>query len=84
MEPEVIATRLLKLEDYVRHLRQLHQAPLDEYIEDENLQAIVERRLQLAIQVCMDIASYLIAQLSLSAPVLPNQPGERCNPICEK
>lgn len=57
-----------KLDDYARHLRQLQKASADEYLEDENLQAIVERRLQLAIQVCMDIANYLIAQLGLSSP----------------
>ncbi len=55
----------------MRHLRQLQQVPLDEYLEDENLQAIVERRLQLAIQVCMDIANYLIAQLGLTSPDEP-------------
>lgn len=68
VDTRVIATRLQKLEGYVQHLRTLQQAPLDEYIEDENLQAIVERRLQLSIQVCIDIASYLIAQLGLQAP----------------
>ncbi|MCP4210344.1 MAG: DUF86 domain-containing protein [Halieaceae bacterium] len=49
-------------------MRSLQAATLDEYVGDENLQAIVERRLQLAIQSCMDIASYLIAQLGLGAP----------------
>jgi len=68
MDTTVIAMRLQKLDGYVRHLRQLQQASLDEYLVDENLQAIVERRLQLAIQVCMDIANYLIAQLGLTSP----------------
>lgn len=62
---------MTKLDDYVRHLRALQTAPLDEYLDDENLQAIVERRLQLATQACMDIASYLIAQLGLGAPDEP-------------
>lgn len=35
---------------------------------DDNIQAIVERRLQLAIQVCIDVANYLIAHLGLRAP----------------
>lgn len=60
-----------KLESYVRHLHDLKQVPLDEYLDDENLQAVVERRLQLSIQVCMDIASYLIAQLGLRSPEEP-------------
>ena len=71
MDTTVIAMRLQKLDGYVRHLRQLQQADLSEYLEDENLQAIVERRLQLAIQICMDIANYLIAQLGLTSPDEP-------------
>lgn len=71
MDTTVIATRLQKLDGYVRHLRQLQQASLAEYLDDENIQAIVERRLQLAIQVCMDIANYLIAQLGLTSPDEP-------------
>lgn len=46
----------------------MQDVSLDEYLDDGNIQAIVERRLQLAIQVCMDIANYLIGQLGLSAP----------------
>jgi len=63
--------RLKKLDGYLRSLRQMQAVPLDEYLDDDNLQAIVERRLQLAIQVCMDIGSYLIAQLGLTAPDEP-------------
>lgn len=68
----MITARLSKLDDYVRHLRELRHAPLDEYLDDENLQAIVERRLQLAIQACMDIAGYLIAQMGIPTPDAPD------------
>jgi len=65
---EVIVTRLQKLDIYVRHLRQLANVTLDEYLQNEDLQAIVERRLQLAIQVCVDLANYLIAHHGLRVP----------------
>lgn len=71
MDTAVIATRLQKLDAYVQHLQTLQQVSIDEYVEDDNLQAIVERRLQLSIQVCMDIAGYLIAQLGLRSPAEP-------------
>ena len=71
MDITVITMRLTKLDSYVRHLRALQTAELDEYLRDENIQAIVERRLQLSIQACMDIASYLIAQLGLGVPDEP-------------
>ena len=62
-----------RLDNYLKGLRPLQKIPLEEYLADENIQAIVERRLQLAIQVCLDIANYLIAHLRLTAPEeLPN------------
>lgn len=57
-----------KLDAYQRGLLPFQQIPLKEYLADENMQMIVERRLQLSIQVCMDVANYLIARLSLRAP----------------
>lgn len=41
---------------------------LDEYREDDDIQTIVERKLQLAIQTCMDIANYIIARQKLHIP----------------
>jgi uncharacterized protein YutE (UPF0331/DUF86 family) len=60
--------RLQKLDDYQRSLKQFQNIPLDEYLRDDNVQAIVERKLQLSIQVCLDIANYLIAHLGLRPP----------------
>jgi uncharacterized protein YutE (UPF0331/DUF86 family) len=37
----------------------MQDVPLDEYLDDDNIRTIVERKLQLAIQVCMDVANYL-------------------------
>lgn len=71
MDTMVIATRLRKLNDYLRSLRQMQAVSMDEYLDDDNIQTIVERKLQLAIQVCMDIGSYLIGQLGLTAPDEP-------------
>lgn len=49
----------------------MQAVPLLEYLGDDNIQTIVERKLQLSIQACMDIASYLIGQLGLTAPDEP-------------
>ena len=68
MDLRVIATRLQKLDKYVRSLRRWETIPKETYLQDEDIQAIVERRLQLAIQICIDIANYLIAHHGLSAP----------------
>jgi len=71
VDTKVVTTRLRKLDSYLHSLRQIQEIPLDEYLENDNIQTIVERKLQLAIQVCMDIASYLIGQLALMAPDEP-------------
>jgi uncharacterized protein YutE (UPF0331/DUF86 family) len=59
---------LSKLDAYQRGLLPFQQLPLEEYLADENLQMIVERRLQLSIQVCIDIANHVIAHLGLRVP----------------
>jgi uncharacterized protein YutE (UPF0331/DUF86 family) len=72
VDTTAIAMRLQKLDSYLRTLRQMQTVPLTEYERDDNIQTIVERKLQLAIQACMDIASYLIGQLGLAAPDEPH------------
>ena len=68
LDTRVIAMRLQKLDSYQQSLRQLQKVSRDDYLQDDNIQAVVERKLQLSIQVCIDIANYLIAQLGLRAP----------------
>jgi uncharacterized protein YutE (UPF0331/DUF86 family) len=72
VDTTAITMRLRKLDSYLRTLRQMQAVPLDEYLSDDNVQTIVERKLHLAVQACMDIASYLIGQLGLTAPEEPH------------
>jgi uncharacterized protein YutE (UPF0331/DUF86 family) len=72
VDTTAIEMRLRKLDSYLRTLRQMQAVPLDEYLRDDNIQTIVERKLQLSIQSCMDIASYLIGQLGFTAPDEPH------------
>jgi uncharacterized protein YutE (UPF0331/DUF86 family) len=71
VDTTVIAMRLRKLDSYLRTLRQMQSVSLDEYPRDDNIQTIVERKLQLAIRACMEIGSYLIGRLGLAAPDEP-------------
>ena len=71
MDTTVIIMRLQKLDAYLQSLRQVQTVPLDEYLDDDSIQTYVERKLQLAIQVCMDIGNYLIGQLGLAVPDEP-------------
>jgi len=68
-DKSVIMIRLAKLDEYVSRLKRFENIELKDYLNDYDLQAIVERNLQLAIQVCIDIANYIIARRKLTFPV---------------
>ncbi|MHB1420673.1 MAG: type VII toxin-antitoxin system HepT family RNase toxin [Bacillota bacterium] len=68
MDIRVIEARLRKLNAYVGKLKIYRNVSSDEYLLNEDMQAIVERRLQLAIQVCMDISNYVIAHQRFDVP----------------
>lgn len=48
VDKETVERRLLKLEQYVRQLRELAKVSFDEYLNDRVLQDSAERILQLA------------------------------------
>lgn len=62
VSPEVVRRRLRLLEKYVQRLGQLRaQTKIDAFISDEDVQAIAERYLQLAIESLLDIGQHIIA-----------------------
>ncbi|MGH7897266.1 MAG: type VII toxin-antitoxin system HepT family RNase toxin [Candidatus Binatia bacterium] len=68
LDREVVDRRLLRLEALVRRLERDAKASQEAYHADEDLQARVERRLQVAAQVCLDLANYVIARGDLEVP----------------
>lgn len=68
VDGETVKRRLLKLEQYLRLLRELSKVSLDEYMKDQILQDSAERNLQLAAQVCIDIGNHVIADRGYRAP----------------
>lgn len=68
VDRETIERRLLKLEQSLRKLKELSKVSWDEYIIDEGIQDRVERNLQIAAQICIDIGSHIIADREYRAP----------------
>jgi len=68
MDKNVIEARLKKLDDYQKSLQRFQGLSLTEYRKDDDIQTIVERKLQLAIQTCIDISNYIIARKNLHIP----------------
>lgn len=62
VSPEVIRRRLRLLEGYLKKLKRLRdQTKMDVFLSDDDLQDIVERNLQLAIEAILDIGQHIIA-----------------------
>jgi len=68
MDKNVIEARLKKLDGYQKSLQRFQGLSLTEYRKDDDIQTIVERKLQLAIQTCIDISNYIIARKNLHIP----------------
>jgi uncharacterized protein YutE (UPF0331/DUF86 family) len=68
MTPEEIQTKLTQLAEALGKLRALPQSNLDDFrADDRNVDAAL-RRLQVAIQILIDVGSHLVARLGLGAP----------------
>ena len=68
LDKEVIYRRIKRLDRVLTALEKHAQMNLEEYLKNDDLQAAVERRLQIAAQTCIDIANYLLARLRLELP----------------
>ncbi len=55
MDPDVIMSRLRKLDTLVGRLKKYQGISYEDYSSHEDIQAIVERLMQLSIQACIDI-----------------------------
>ena len=68
MDPDVIMSRLRKLDTLVGRLKKLQGISYEDYSAHEDMQAVVERLMQLSIQACVDIGNYIIARQELEIP----------------
>lgn len=59
---ETLREGLAKLESQLKSLREKQDIGLESYKRDGDLQAIVERRLQNAIQACIDLGMHIVAE----------------------
>lgn len=68
MSPEQLQAKLVQLADAIAKLRALPQDSLEEFRgDDRNVDAAL-RRLQIAIQILIDVGSHVVARLGLGAP----------------
>ena len=68
IDKNVIARRLAQLEKNIQKLRKIASTHYEEFIWDEDMLSIVERNLQIAIQICLDVGNHIISALGLREP----------------
>ena len=67
-EESVVGERLKLLAEYIGDLRELQGVNLEEYQANKLIRKAVERTLHTAIETCLDIGHYIIAQEGFRAP----------------
>lgn len=68
VDPERAFERLGRLHRLLLGLEDSRAIGQDAYLADEDLRAQTERRLQLAIQICIDLGAQLLSELGGRAP----------------
>ena len=73
VDREIIRTKIAQIQHRLRRLQEKRSAPLELFQTDEDLQDIVLRNLQNAIQGCVDLASHIVVDEGWAVP--PTQAG---------
>jgi uncharacterized protein YutE (UPF0331/DUF86 family) len=68
VDPDLIRRKLAELAEYVSQVSEYRDLTVERYLADWRTQRIVERTLQMAIEVCLDVASHIVADRRLRAP----------------
>ena len=64
----VVRRILSSLNESLEHLKSKQAISFNEYKKNRDIQAIVERRLETAIQACIDTGNHIISQQNLGSP----------------
>lgn len=64
----VVERILNSLNDSLEQLKNKQGVPAERYKKDKDIQAIVERRLETAIQACIDIGNHIVSSENMGAP----------------
>lgn len=69
VDQTLILRKLAELEEYLEQIREFSLISADEYTGDWKTRRIVERTLQIMIELCIDIAGHIISDRKLRVPV---------------
>ena len=68
VDRDLVLRKLADLDQYLTQVSEYRGIGVQEYRTDWKIQRIVERTLQMAIEVCVDVANHVIADRGLRVP----------------
>ena len=68
VDRQLLATRVAKIREELRHLGRLDALSLDQFLASSVEQHAVERALEIIIEVCLDIGHHVISREGLRRP----------------
>jgi uncharacterized protein YutE (UPF0331/DUF86 family) len=68
VDRDLLLRKLADLDLYLSQIAEYRETDLQDYLGDWKTQRIVERTLQMAIEVCADVANHVIADRGLRVP----------------
>lgn len=68
VDPDRVRSKLGHLETYLKGLDEKQDCSLEEYRHDRDVQDIVERRFEKAVQACLDITSHIVTTENFRDP----------------
>ena len=68
VDKSLLLRKLAELEEYLRQVGDFSNISVKEYSEDWKIQRIVERTLQMMIEICVDIAGHIISDTGYRVP----------------
>ena len=69
VDQTLILRKLAELEEYLRQIDEFSSVSVEDYSGDWKTRRIVERTLQIMIELCIDIAGHIISDRRLRVPV---------------
>ena len=68
VDKELILKKLSEIEEHLQELEEFKDISIDDYRNDWKIQRIVERTLQILIEICIDVANHIISDEKWRVP----------------
>jgi len=72
VDKELILKKLSEIEEHLQELEEFKNISIDDYRKNWKIQRIVERTLQILIEICIDVANHIISDEKWRVPFFKN------------